>query len=277
MGDGPAIGRLDATGASKTLIGPGLAEPTLAGPAGFVLRWRRVDGPCVVPAAPGQAVVHVGLSGRVHTRDGSHLGPRDVRIAAVGEVLQGRGELLELVYPGVAYGPRAWRFGATAPLRTRVPLRWAPTEVLDLLSPRDLYPVVGPVQYGPGRFALQGPPGLVVVLAHTPRGTGPALHVHTQSTEMFVVLGGRFRVFWGDHAEDGVELGPLDHIVVPTGLPRGFTALTDDAWILPVVVGVADEREDILWPPAVVAQLERVAPPGLVPLMRRLGLRLAAR
>ena len=49
----------------------------------------------------------------------------------------------------------------------------------------------------------------------------PPLHAHDYS-EIFMVLKGGYRFFWGNHAEHHVDLGPLDMFAVPPKVMRKF-------------------------------------------------------
>src|SRR3546814_8334141 len=51
--------------------------------------------------------------------------------------------------------------------------------------------------------------------------TEPPLHSHDYS-EIFMVLQGGYRFFWGNHAEHHVDLGPLDMFSVPPKVMRKF-------------------------------------------------------
>src|SRR3546814_15329950 len=51
--------------------------------------------------------------------------------------------------------------------------------------------------------------------------TEPPLHSHDYS-EIFMVLQGGYRFFWGNHAEHHVDLGPLDMFSVPPQVMRKF-------------------------------------------------------
>src|SRR3546814_666000 len=51
--------------------------------------------------------------------------------------------------------------------------------------------------------------------------TEPPLHSHDYS-EIFMVLRGGYRFFWGNHAEHHVDLGPLDMFSVPPKVMRKF-------------------------------------------------------
>ena len=45
------------------------------------------------------------------------------------------------------------------------------------------------------------------------------------------------RIFWGDDGEDRISLAPFDGIVVPDGVLRGFTNISDIEATLLVVLG----------------------------------------
>ncbi len=247
---------------------------TSVGPDGFSLSHHRLgEGEAVFAPTVNRVryVAWIVVRGALRTSRGDRLPARSLYLAAPGEAVQfsrARGgdlELLELTYAApVPFRPRARRIARAAdltPLRSRPPVSWVPTEIGDFLSPRDLYLALGPVASGPLRFRVVGPEKLVAVFVQTPRGTGPALHVHTLTTEMFCVLEGRFRITWGDHGEHEAILAPFDSIVIPKGHNRAFEALDEgENWILPMVVGTNDEREDILWLDHVFEQVRRRLP-----------------
>jgi quercetin dioxygenase-like cupin family protein len=59
-------------------------------------------------------------------------------------------------------------------------------------------------------------------------GNGTILHNH-DTNETFVIISGRWR-FWCNEDDDlSTELGPLDTISFPPGLPRRFTNVSDTA------------------------------------------------
>ena len=273
------------------------AGDAVVGPPGCSLGWRRLTRTttCVLEDNVAHHLVVV-RSGELALRPRGHepvvLLPRDAyllppatacHVHALGEEV----DVLCLTYQERAPGG-AWAYGGrergglvrssgVRPLRERIPIRWAPA-IHDVLSPRTLLPLVGPVAWGPGRFALRGPQGLVVALVTTPTGTGPALHVHTQSTEIFVVLEGTFRIVWGEEGEHEVLLHAGDVVVIPPGYNRAFEAVGEGPhWLLPIVVGADDETEDIAWLPAVERRLRAVAHPVQVAIARRARLRIAAR
>jgi len=155
-------------------------------------------------------------------------------------------------------------------------MRLAP-KILNILSPRDLYLIAGPIRRGPSRAEIFGPRGMTVALAHPPRFTGPALHVHTLSVEIFLNLEGRFRVTWGDRGEHEEYLEPGDILTIPPGVNRSFEAVGNrENWLMPIVMGADDESKDIVWLPEVAQQLARTES-SLTALVTRALLRFAPR
>ncbi len=236
------------------------SKGAVLGPAGFSLSLHRL-APGDVLTPPDEAArlgVFIVVRGQLETPAGEALPPRSLLLVERGErvrLVNGDqpAEVLQLTFVPrtgrpLARGRRIARQRDLRPLRSRPPFSLVPSEIGDFLSPRDLYLALGPTSRGPVGFQVAGPDELVAVFVQTPQGTGPALHVHTKSTEMFCVLEGRFEIRWGDHGEHTATLGRLDTIAIPRGLNRAFKALdAGENWILPIVVGTNDEAEDILW------------------------------
>lgn len=267
--------------AAQRLITDG-AGPGAAGPSGFELTAHRVApaGKIRLPASASRQRVLVVNEGSLQLRGGSLLNGRCLALLDRNTVAELRNDggrvatLLEITWvprTGKPLGPgrRVARLRDMSPMGERVPFRWVPRPVHEFLSPRDLYTAMGPKARGPVQFRVTGPDELVVVFAHTPQGTGPALHVHKLTTEMFCVLSGRFEVSWGDHGEHRVELDRYDCVVLPRHASRAFKALTPDAWILPIVVGANDETEDIAWLDHVFEEARQKAPRMAALLSRR--------
>ena len=61
--------------------------------------------------------------------------------------------------------------------------------------------------------------------------------MHGSEQETFVALTGQCDIFWGDDGEDRISLAPFDGIVVPDGVLRGFTNISDIEATLLVVLG----------------------------------------
>lgn len=67
-------------------------------------------------------------------------------------------------------------------------------------------------------------------------GNGAALHSH-DSEETFICLTGRWKVAFGDHGEETIELNYLDGIVCPSGVMRSFENIADHEALLLSILG----------------------------------------
>jgi mannose-6-phosphate isomerase-like protein (cupin superfamily) len=93
--------------------------------------------------------------------------------------------------------------------------------------------------------------GFHMSIVHCEPGKSAPLHNHL-TQEVFVVLTGRWEVFWGPQGERHVVLGPWDTISVPPGVSRGFRNVGDEAAYL---LGMASGSDPgmINWPDPVRA------------------------
>jgi len=94
-----------------------------------------------------------------------------------------------------------------------------PEEAVEIVSAKSVYPIMSPVGWE-GRSAVapvKGMNGLTVTIAECPPGNHPGLHSHSHTVENFFCLNGKFRVSWGENAENSVELEPMDFVSVPAG------------------------------------------------------------
>lgn len=134
-----------------------------------------------------------------------------------------------------------------------------PQEVRDLIYARKLVTAAAPE-------GVQGPfrnPAVVTVddfsltFAVCPPGQGPGLHSHLRTTETFVCLKGRFRVYWGESGEHETVLDELDLISIPPGVIRGFQNVGDGEGILQVLItGGVHDMNDIWMPRSVVEAIK---------------------
>jgi quercetin dioxygenase-like cupin family protein len=116
------------------------------------------------------------------------------------------------------------------------------------------YPLIGP---GVSENAEQvvpvtQPHGFNLGGAVMPAGVINNLHLHF-TAEVFVCFAGRWQFRWGVDGTDGeaiVEAG--DVISIPTWIFRGFTSLTDDAWLY-TALG-RDVSGGLIWAPSVIEQ-----------------------
>lgn len=119
------------------------------------------------------------------------------------------------------------------------------------------YPLIGP---GVSENAEQvvpvtAPHGFNLGGAVMPAGVINNLHLHF-TAEVFMCFAGRWQFRWGVEGKDGeaiVQAG--DVISIPTWIFRGFTSLTDDAWLY-TALG-RDESGGLIWAPTVVQEAAR--------------------
>jgi len=104
-------------------------------------------------------------------------------------------------------------------------------------------------------------PGFNIGAAGQPPRCRNSLHVHT-TAEVFFVLKGRWRFFWGRYGDAGeVTLEEGDIINIPTGIFRGFENIGTDYGMIMAVLGGDDAGGGVDWAPQV---LEDAAAHGLV-------------
>lgn len=117
-------------------------------------------------------------------------------------------------------------------------------DYVDALIPgceRTTYRVIGTPPDAP--LATEG---FHLNLVHCEPGKAAPLHNHL-TQEVFVVLSGRWEVFWGPEGERAVVLGPWDTISVPAGVSRGFRNIGEEAaWLMGMASGI--EPGMINWP-----------------------------
>jgi len=79
-----------------------------------------------------------------------------------------------------------------------------------------------------------------------------SLHSH-RTAEVFFVLSGRWRFFWGRYGDAGeVVLERGDIINVPTGIFRGFENIGTDYGMIMAVLGGDDAGGGVIWAPQVI-------------------------
>jgi quercetin dioxygenase-like cupin family protein len=116
------------------------------------------------------------------------------------------------------------------------------------------YPLIGP---GVSENAEQvvpvtAPHGFNLGGAVMPAGVVNNLHLHF-TAEVFVCFAGRWQFRWGVDGTDGeAVVAEGDVISIPTWIFRGFTSLTDDAWLF-TALG-RDVSGGLIWAPSVIEQ-----------------------
>ena len=104
-------------------------------------------------------------------------------------------------------------------------------------------------------------PGFNIGAAGQPPKCRNSLHFH-RTAEVFFVLGGRWRFFWGRRGTAGeVVLEEGDVFDIPTGIFRGFENIGTDYGMLMAILGGDDAGGGVVWAPEV---LEEARAHGLV-------------
>lgn len=122
------------------------------------------------------------------------------------------------------------------------------------------YPLIGPgVSENPDQVVpVTEPHGFNLGGAVMPAGVLNNLHLHF-TAEVFVCFAGEWQFRWGVNGADGEAIvSEGDVISIPTWVFRGFTSLTDDAWLY-TALG-RDESGGLIWAPSVI---EKAAETGM--------------
>ncbi|MDP4992608.1 MAG: cupin domain-containing protein [Marivita lacus] len=95
-------------------------------------------------------------------------------------------------------------------------------------------------------------PGFNIGAAGQPPKCRNSLHSH-RTAEVFFVLSGRWRFFWGRYGTAGeVVLEEGDIINIPTGIFRGFENIGTDYGMIMAVLGGDDAGGGVIWAPQVI-------------------------
>ncbi len=96
------------------------------------------------------------------------------------------------------------------------------------------------------------PHGFNIGAAGQPPKCRNSLHSH-RTAEVFFVLKGRWRFFWGRWGKAGeVVLEKGDIINIPTGIFRGFENIGEDYGMIMAVLGGDDAGGGVIWAPQVI-------------------------
>jgi len=96
------------------------------------------------------------------------------------------------------------------------------------------------------------PHGFNIGAAGQPPKCRNSLHSH-RTAEVFFVLSGRWRFFWGRWGTAGeVTLDPGDIINIPTGMFRGFENIGTDYGMIMAILGGDDAGGGVIWAPQVI-------------------------
>lgn len=96
------------------------------------------------------------------------------------------------------------------------------------------------------------PHGFNIGAAGQPPNCRNSLHSH-RTAEVFFVLKGRWRFFWGLHGDAGeVVLEEGDIFNIPTGIFRGFENIGTDYGMIMAILGGDDAGGGVIWAPQVI-------------------------
>ncbi|MDX8351449.1 cupin domain-containing protein [Cognatiyoonia sp. IB215182] len=96
------------------------------------------------------------------------------------------------------------------------------------------------------------PHGFNIGAAGQPPKCRNSLHSH-RTAEVFFVLKGRWRFFWGRHGTAGeVVLEEGDIFNIPTGIFRGFENIGTDYGMIMAILGGDDAGGGVIWAPQVI-------------------------
>lgn len=155
-------------------------------------------------------------------------------------------------------GPRIVRYGDLKPCRTAF---------IDTRTPgsdrKENFAIIGGgVSENPDQVVhIRDTPGFNIGAAGQPPHCRNSLHSHT-TAEVFFVLTGRWRFFWGLNGTAGaVVLQEGDIFNIPTGLFRGFENIGDDYGMIMSILGGDDAGGGVTWAPHVI---QAAADAGLI-------------
>jgi len=96
------------------------------------------------------------------------------------------------------------------------------------------------------------PHGFNIGAAGQPPKCRNSLHNH-RTAEVFFILSGRWRFFWGEHGDAGeVILEEGDIFNIPTNIFRGFENIGTDYGMIMAVLGGDDAGGGVIWAPHVI-------------------------
>lgn len=99
-------------------------------------------------------------------------------------------------------------------------------------------------------------PGFNIGAAGQPPYCRNSLHTH-RTAEVFFVLTGKWRFFWGRHGDAGeVVLTAGDIINIPTGIFRGFENIGTDYAMIMAILGGDNAGGGVLWAPEVITDAQ---------------------
>ncbi|MDX2100906.1 MAG: cupin domain-containing protein [Alphaproteobacteria bacterium] len=137
-------------------------------------------------------------------------------------------------------------------------LRPCKTAFIDAHTPgsdqKENFTIIGAgVSESPDQFVhIRETPGFNIGAAGQPPRCRNSLHTH-RTAEVFFVLTGRWRFFWGRWGTAGeVVLEEGDLFNIPTGVFRGFENIGTDYGMIMAILGGDDAGGGVIWAPQVI-------------------------
>ena len=124
---------------------------------------------------------------------------------------------------------------------------------------KDNFTIIGPgVSESPDQHVhISETPGFNIGAAGQPPKCINSLHSHT-TAEVFFVLKGRWRFFWGRWGTAGeVIIEEGDIFNVPTGMFRAFENIGNDYGMLMAILGGDDAGGSVTWAPKVIEEAKK--------------------
>jgi len=152
-----------------------------------------------------------------------------------------------------------------------------PAEVLEMITAKTtrniMSPGALPGQLSPKPPVVGGDAGVFRLgIVTCPPGNGPGLHVHYKTHETFLALTGKWEIQWGDKGEETILLEPFDLIAVPPKVTRRFVNVgSEDANLLVIIQGKAEDFDDVDRVPETAAAIARKFGPEMVRTLESLG------
>ena len=116
----------------------------------------------------------------------------------------------------------------------------------------------GGVSESPDQFVhIRDTPGFNIGAAGQPPKCRNSLHTHT-TAEVFFVLKGRWRFFWGRYGTAGEFIAEEGDIFnIPTGIFRGFENVGTDYGMIMAILGGDDAGGGVTWAPQVIEDAQK--------------------
>ena len=109
------------------------------------------------------------------------------------------------------------------------------------------------------------------------RATGPCCMPTCTRWRVFFCVDGRFEITYGDAGEHAIVLEPRDMVAVPPGVTRKFKNVSDqDAHLLVMIQGDANQMGDILYTPEIGEEIVRRFGPGAKAGFEKTGIAFTA-